>query len=197
MQLSAFKSGDQEGPKALRFILSKAEALALPSGRSVRDILRDVDSSIAALTTAEAFDVAVQFGWALAAPVAGQSRRAMVGLDPRDLAAGIRMLKGYPETLAAMIGDHENCSEEPFFRRLSAVATDRVGPVADIIAHVASLRTEHRGVGRLKMARVGQNLMTLTHSNLVRHAPKDSCQLLRGFKVLLKLPAFWNSPLPT
>lgn len=149
-------------PKALRSILSKAEALALPSVRSVRDILGEVDSSIAALATAEAFDVAVQFGWALAAPVAGQSRRTMVGLDPRDLAAGIRMLKGYPETIAAMIGDHENCSEEPFFRRLSAVATDRVGPVADIMAHVASLRTEHRGVGRLKMARVGQNLMTLT-----------------------------------
>ncbi len=149
-------------PKALRSTLAKAEALALPSGQSVRDVLGEVHCSIANLTPAEAFDVAVQFGWALAAPIAGQSRRTMVGLDPRDMAAGVRMLKGYPNTINAMVGDQHNRSEEPFFRRISAVATDRAGPVADIMGHVAGLRTEHRGVGRLKRARVGQNLMTLT-----------------------------------
>jgi len=91
--LSAAKT--ERVAKSLRPTLLQAEGLALPEGRSVRDILRDVDPKIAALAPADAFDLAVQFGWASLL----QSREfheTLTGLDPRDLVAGVRVLKGYP-----------------------------------------------------------------------------------------------------
>nr|WP_295237265.1 hypothetical protein [uncultured Brevundimonas sp.] len=184
--LSAAKT--ERVAKSLRPTLLQAEGLALPEGRSVRDILRDVDPKIAALAPADAFDLAVQFGWALAAPVAGISRKTLLGLDPRDLAAGVRVLKGYPDSVIAMQGGGLNQAERAFFRRLTAVAQSREGPLADLLAEVDDLRTSHRGVSRLKQARVENKLMTISNVAAELRLERSVVKKMVDHKIFGELP---------
>jgi hypothetical protein len=62
-----------------------------------------------------------------------------------------------------MQGGGLNQAERAFFRRLTAVAQSREGPIADLLAEVDDLRTCHRGVSRLNQARVENKMMTISN----------------------------------
>lgn len=143
-----------EIPMDVRKDLKVAVDLATSRSVSIQQGLRGAHSDLRGLTPPQLFELGV---------ICGRALSPSAQLDGyRNLAAGVALLRDYPDSILDLADTIENTTEHMFFRRLGVAAQARTGALRRLMDIMGSMAPAQHGVVRLKSVRLSREKMTAT-----------------------------------
>lgn len=150
----------REVQRDLRDVLHAATQLAMGCDPVFSSLSLHPDLS--RLGGPDIIELAVLCGRALAPKAQRGVKLSSKGVGYEGVAAGLKLLQGYPISFRDIADSAVNTVENPFFRKFAAGALTREGELKGVINVINHMAPEKRGVERLRIVRVAQRQFTAT-----------------------------------